>query len=209
MHGSDLAFTLDLAGTVKLFTRVRDDGKIVYTAFAKAYAPLERINDPAQQTYQAWHKAGLLTGTPGSEIDYKQIEEDTVNDVRKFKIKELAYDARYAAQYAQQVAERTGIERVKIEPRPEEFSPAMVELESAVAGGRFEYDGNPILRYCVANLVARRDLVTGNYHMPMKADGPNGKKKIDLAVALLIAMARARLGAPKGSIYETRGVRYL
>ena len=197
VHGSDLAFTLDLAGTVRLFSRAGEDGRLAYRAFATGYAPLDRIQDPANQTYQAWHKADLLIGTPGNEIDFKQIENDTVADIQRFRIKELAYDSRYGAQWSQQVGARTDVDRVVIAPSPEQFSPAMVELESAVAGGRFEHDGNPVLRWCVANLIARRDMVTGNYHMPMKADGPNGKKKIDLAVALLIAMARARLAVPE------------
>ena len=200
-HGSDLASSLDLAATVKLFVREGEDGRPIYSAFTKAYLPERRIHDPARQHLQGWRIEGYLTATEGGSIDFKQIENETVSDIEAFQIRELAFDARYAEQYAQQIQARTGITITKIPPSPAELSPAMKELEGAVEDGRFEHDGNPILSWCVSNLRAKLDSVTGNYHMPSKED-PNSPKKIDCAIALLIAMARARFFITEGnSVY--------
>jgi phage terminase large subunit-like protein len=187
--GSDLASTLDLSGTVKVFVRSREDGKPIYTCFARAYLPEKRALDPARQHLQAWVHTGHLIATPGSSIDYAVIENDTVADIETYQVRELAYDKRYADQYTQQVSNRTGVIRTEIAPSPEQLSPAMKELEGAVEDGRFEHDGHPVLSWCMANLQVRQNQATGNYHMPTK-DRP--EKKIDLAIALIIAIARAR-----------------
>ena len=187
--GSDLASTLDLCGTIKLFVRPREDGRPIYTAFTRAYLPERRALDPARQHLQGWVHNKFLIATEGGAIDYKKIEDDTVADVERFQVRELCFDARYAGQYAQQVSARTGVIQTVIAPSAEQLSPAMKELEAAVEEGRFEHDGHPVLTWCMANVQARSNQATGNYHMPSK-DRP--EKKIDCAVALLIAMARAR-----------------
>lgn len=197
-HGSDLASTLDLSATVKLFIRWGENGKPIYTVFCKAYLPEKRVSDPSRQTFQAWEKNGFLIATEGSAIDYKRIEDDTVADIEKFKVRELCFDQRYAGQYAQQVNARTGVETVVVPPSADQLSPAMKELEAAVEEGRFEHDGHPVMTWSMANVIARSNQATGNYHMPGK-DRP--EKKIDPAVALFIAMARARVAEPEGQSY--------
>lgn len=201
--GSDLASTLDLSATVKVFVRHREDGKPIYTAFSRAYLPEKRAMDPTRPHLQAWVKDGKMIATEGAAIDYKRIEDDTVADIQKFKVEALCFDPRYAGQWAQQIAERTDVVAVSVAPSPAELSPAMVELEGAVAEGRFEHDGDPVFSWCMANVIARRNATTGNYHMPGK-DEP--EKKIDVAVALLHAMTRARLQEPTGSKYEDEGI---
>ncbi|MDP9039824.1 MAG: terminase large subunit [Acidobacteriota bacterium] len=187
--GSDLASALDLSATVKVFVREREDGKPIYTCFSRAYLPERRALDPKRQHLQAWVHAKRLIATKGSSIDYAQIENDTVEDIERFQVRELAYDRRYADQWSQQVTNRTGVIRTEIAPSQELLSPAMKELEGAVEDGRFEHDGHPVLKWCVANLKVRHNQATGNYYIPPK-DEP--EKKIDAAIALIIAMARAR-----------------
>jgi phage terminase large subunit-like protein len=65
----------------------------------------------------------------------------------------------------------------------------MKELESAVAEGRVHHNGDPVLTWCLSNLLTR-ETGAGNYQMPTKARPEN---KIDAAIALLIAICRARL----------------
>lgn len=188
--GSDLASTLDLSATIKLFVRPRpSDGKPIYTAFCRAYLPKSKVFDKSRPLFQKWGHDGSLIATEGNAIDYKKIEDDTVADIETYRVSALCFDQRYAGQYAQQVAARTGVQTVVIPPSADQLSPAMKELEAAVADGRFEHDGHPVLRWCMANVLARSNQATGNYHMPGK-DRP--EKKIDLAVALFIAIAHAR-----------------
>jgi phage terminase large subunit-like protein len=189
--GSDLASKLDLSATVKLF-RKDIDGRPHYYAFTRSYLPEERVNAPENQHYQRWSKQGHLTATPGSSIDYSAIEADSLSDISTYKVQELAYDARYADQYSQRVSEQSGITRVETPPSPAILSPAMKELEAAVYDGRFHHDGDPVLTWCMSNVLTRETSV-GNYTMPEKERPEN---KIDAAVALFIAMSRARLHTP-------------
>ncbi len=191
--GSDLASKLDLSATVTLFRRDLDGAKPHYYAFCRTYLPEDRVDAPENQHYQRWRAQGHLTATFGSSIDYSVIEADTIGDIGKFQARELAYDARYADQYAQRVSEATGVERVVIPPSPAELSPAMKELEAAVYDGRFHHDGNPVLTWCMSNVMTR-ETAAGNYTMPDKQRPDN---KIDAAIALFIAMARAAKGAPQ------------
>lgn len=189
--GSDLASKLDLASTVRLFRRDTDD-KPRYYAFCRAYLPESRVNAPENQHYFKWSKQGYLTATSGSSIDYALMEADALNDIAKYQIKELPYDARYADQWAQRVSEFSGATRIETPPSPAVLSPAMKELEAAIYDGRFHHDGHPVLTWCMSNVLTR-ETPAGNYTMP---DKPTPESKIDSAIALFIAMTRAMLHAP-------------
>jgi phage terminase large subunit-like protein len=188
--GSDLASKLDLSATVKLFRRDDLGDKPHYYCFVNCYLPEDRVNAPENQHYQKWVNQEHLIATPGSSIDYATLEADSVADVATYQIQELAYDARYADQYAQRVADISGCTRVETPPSPAVLSPAMKELEAAVYDGRFHHNGHPVLTWCMSNVLTRESAAGGNYSMPSKSRPEN---KIDAAVALFIAMARARL----------------
>ncbi|MGF7180396.1 terminase large subunit [Tunturiibacter psychrotolerans] len=183
---SDLASKIDLAATIKLFRR-DIDGKPNYYAFTRCYLPEDRISDPANQHYQRWKHDGFLIATAGNSMDYAVVEADTIADIQTYKVKEMAYDERYADQYAQRVNTATGVTTVVIPPSPAQLSPAMKELEAAVYDGRFHYDGHPILTWSMGNVLSR-ETPFGNLTMP---DKPKPEAKIDPAVALFIAVVRA------------------
>jgi phage terminase large subunit-like protein len=184
--GSDLASKLDLAATVRLYKN-EIDGRPHYYCFTRCYLPEERINAPESQQYQKWEKQGFLTATSGSSIDYSVLESDALKDIADNKVLELAFDARYADQWSQQVSEKSGVVRVVVAPNPAELSPAMKEVEAAIYDGRFHHDGNPVMTWCLSNVLTRETSV-GNYTMPSKE---TPESKIDAAVALFIGMARA------------------
>ncbi|MFC6644147.1 terminase large subunit [Granulicella cerasi] len=188
--GSDLASKLDLSAVVRVYRDDSQGDRPHYYAITRSYLPEERVNLPENQHYLGWSKQDYLSATPGSSIDYATLEADVLADIASNQVKELAYDARYADHWAQRVSELSGIPRVEVPPSPSVLSPAMKELEAAVADGRFHHDGNPVLTWCISNVLTRETSV-GNYTMPDKA---RPESKIDCAVALFIAMARARLG---------------
>lgn len=200
--GSDLASKLDLSATVRVH-REDIDGKPHYYVFCRTYIPEARVNDPANTHYQRWVKQGFLTATSGSAIDYSVIEAETLADIGKYQVQELDYDARYADQYAQRVSETSGITRVEVPPSPAALSPAMKELESAVADGRVHHDGHPVLAYCLSNVLTN-ETAAGNYTMPTKSRPEN---KIDAAVALCLSLSRARLMPVQEKTITYRGLR--
>jgi phage terminase large subunit-like protein len=66
------------------------------------------------------------------------------------------------------------------------FSPAIIELDAAMRAGRLRHDGNPVLQWCLGNVVGKADR-RGNLY-PTK---PRPDQKIDAAVALMMAIGRA------------------
>jgi len=81
------------------------------------------------------------------------------------------------------------------------LSEPMKQLEALVVAGRLHHDGNPVLEWMIGNVVAHVDAKDNVF--------PNREKpesKIDGAVALIMALSRALVSAPKVSVYSTRGV---
>jgi len=186
IHSSDLASKIDLSATVRLFRR-DIDGKPNYYAFTRCYLPEARINDPANQHYQRWKHDGFLIATDGNSMDYSVLEADAISDIQQYRVRELAYDERYADQYVQRINLATGVTLAEVPPSPAHLSPAMKELEACVYDSRFHYDGHPILTWAMGNVLSR-ETPAGNLTMP---DKPKPEAKIDPAVALFIGMSRA------------------
>ena len=65
-------------------------------------------------------------------------------------------------------------------------SPANLELDAAMRSGRLRHGGDPVLEWCVGNVVGRPDR-RGNLY-PAKQ---RPEQKIDAAVALMMAVGRA------------------
>jgi phage terminase large subunit-like protein len=65
------------------------------------------------------------------------------------------------------------------------FSPAIIELDAAMRAGRLRHDGNPVLEWCIGNVVGKADR-RGNLY-PTKQ---RPEQKIDAAVALMMAVGR-------------------
>ena len=61
----------------------------------------------------------------------------------------------------------------------------MKELEAAIEAGRFHHDGNPIMTWCISNVIGK--FLPGNDDVvrPIKQGDDN---KIDGAVALIMAI---------------------
>ena len=73
------------------------------------------------------------------------------------------------------------------------LSPAIVELDAAMRAGRLAHDGNPVLAWCIGNVVGQENR-RGNLFPTKQRDG-----KIDAAVALLMAIGRAQASDDGGA----------
>ena len=59
------------------------------------------------------------------------------------------------------------------------FGPAIIEMDAAMHSGRLQHDGNPVLEWCVGNVVGKADRRGNLYPTKQRPD-----QKIDAAVAL-------------------------
>ncbi len=86
-----------------------------------------------------------------------------------------------------------GVNMVDFRTTTQNLSPAIIELDAAMRAGRIHHDGNPVLGWCIGNVVGQEDR-RGNLFPTKQRDG-----KIDAAVALLMAIGRAQASEGDGA----------
>ena len=198
----DLSSTTDLSALVLAFPL---DGKIWLMPFCWApRAALETRERRNKTRFDNWSRSGHLEATAGEVINYEQIRAK-INELSKiYRITDLAIDRWNAAQLAQQL-QADGLEVVAFSMGWASLSPAAKDFEALVLSDKIRHDGHPVLKWCVGNTVVETDS-QGNMR-PSKA---KSSEKIDLAVAAIMATARARVqGVLGSSVYEGRGLRVL
>lgn len=197
---TDLSSKKDITARILVF-RKSIDRKDHFYIFGRFYIPESRASQPELQNYQGWVKDEHMLTTPGAVLDYEQITIDTIEDVQRFRVRELGFDPWNAEQYAQQVAKATPVQAVEIPQQPRFLSDPMKQLDGLIMDGRIHHDGNPVMTWMMGNVTGHVDAKDNVF--PRKERDEN---KIDGPVALIMAMSRALVTADKRSIYSTRGI---
>lgn len=201
--GLDLATRSDITAKVLVFPQPREDGNTEYIVFCDSYLPEAAIEDGRNSAYRGWELEGWVKATPGNITDFAFIREDLVKDSRLFQIREACYDPWQATQLATEL-QAQGVMAVEVRQTAKMLSEPMKAIEAAVLQGRIKHDGNKALRWMVSNVVCRAD-AAGNV-FPRKE---NDAQKIDGAVALITAMARAVVADGVNPYSETRGLQFI
>lgn len=191
----DLASKSDLAGVGKLFERrLREGGDPHYYFFARFYLPEAALEEegPNVSAYRKWRDQGWLKTTEGQEIDFGAIEQDVLDDSKRFQVSEVPYDPWRATQLAQRLTANNAL-CVELRQTVQNFSLPMKEVLSAVKSGRLHHDGNPVVTWSVSNVVAKTDAKDNIF--PRKPTD-HSHLKIDGAVLLIMCMARALAARP-------------
>lgn len=195
----DLSSKIDIAARINLFYRIEGDGRLHYYCIdPQFYLPEDTVysGDEKQvvERYQKWFNKGLLNVCDGYENDLNQIAKELIEDAQRVSLTEVPYDEWGGFQIAKTVDD-AGYTSIKMPKTTKTFSPAMKELEAAIAAGRFHHDGNPILSWMIGNVISK----TGKNETEFP-DKEKKFKKIDGAVALLMGISRAMVlaGEPTG-----------
>lgn len=191
----DLASKIDLACKIRLFRR-QISGVTHYYVFATFYLPQRAIDDGSNAQYQGWAIEGWLEATPGDVTDFETVENGLLEDVNAFNVTDVAYDPWQATQLSQRMMEQD-VPMREYRQTVQNFSEPMKELEALVLSGTLHHDGNPVLEWCISNVVCHIDAKDNIY--PRKERVEN---KIDGAVALIMALGIALHGADEGFVYE-------
>jgi phage terminase large subunit-like protein len=178
--GMDLASKNDLCAVVFLFPNV--DG--TFDVFAKYYLPRDTVDKPENILYQTWEIEDRLTVTEGNQTDYFIIQEDIEAAAEFVEIVELAYDPHNATMLVTALA-KTGLELVEYGATVLNFSEPMKECEARITGGKMHHAGDVVMQWALSNVVSKRDRKDNDYPNKEKYE-----KKIDPAVALIMAMGR-------------------
>lgn len=192
--GVDLSQVSDLTAIVAAWP-TEDKGYIVRPFFfcpADVLAKKSRIEGV---NYQDWVKAGFITPTPGSAVDYDFVEAEIRRLCREYDVRQIAFDP-WRAKQTQQNLQKDSLPVVDFRQGFVSMSPACDEVERAILEGKFYHSNNPILRWNFDNVAVVRD-AAGN----RKFDKGKSRDKIDGAVAALMAVRFA-------AIYEDNRSRY-
>ena len=193
--GKDLASKNDIASVILEFIRVID-GKKHYYIFGRHYLPGAAVEKLENTHYQGWVEQGYLIKTPGNMINLKQIEEDTLKDAEKFLIKEIALDEWGSREIAPNLQE-AGYTVVNVPMNVKYLSEPMKDIAGLIDDDRLHHDGNPVFVYGMSNVEVAPDRNENIF--PRKS---NSNKKIDPAVALIVAHSRAMLNTKKEDIND-------
>ncbi len=190
--GLDLARKTDLAAMAVVFPGKDAEGRATYHASARCYLNETAVMEARNPSYPGWAAAGHLIITPGDETDFSAIEDDLRDLCARFDVQSVGTDPWQAAHLSQRLRAE-GVPMFDFRTTTQNLSPAIVELDAAMRAGRLRHDGNPVLGWCVGNVVGQEDR-RGNLFPTKQRDG-----KIDAAVALLMAIGRAQASESDGA----------
>lgn len=187
--GLDLASKVDIASKALIFKR-QIDGEDHYYLFTRNYLPAARVELAENEHYQGWAETGALIKTPGNMININQIKEDVQADAEKHVIAEVVIDAWGAREIAPDLQE-DGFTVVDMPMTTRNLSESMKFISALVDSGRFHHDDNPATVWMFSNVEVHPDRLENIF--PRKA---SAEKKIDAAIATIVAVARAMIGEP-------------
>jgi phage terminase large subunit-like protein len=204
--GLDLSETTDLTSSVLVFPEADDEGQVVvYDVKAQFWMAAERVGERElgdRVPYRKWAEEGLLTLTEGNVIDLRDVKKQLGEWDEIFQVREVAYDPHHATQLANEVHDEFGLKCVPVPQRYQHMSEPTKKLMELALMGRLRHGGNPMLAWNMNCLRVRND---GNDNIrPVKPNRQKSSKRIDGAVALILALGRAMFHRP--SVYESRGL---
>lgn len=190
--GLDLASKLDITAAVFLFRRMLE-GVPHYYAFGRFYLPRSRAETPEGRHYLGWAEQGHVTTTPGEVTDYDYIEQDIAAVAERHIVQQVGADPYNATHLLTHLQAMLGADKVVEVPQTvAHLSEPMKEAQALIVDGRLHHDGNPAFAWMMGNVTAQEDRNQNVF--PRKE---SAEKKIDGAVALILALGRAMVAAPE------------
>ena len=186
--GIDLGGRNDLAayGMVARFKtgEVNDVGSPVYryVGKVKSYIAVDTARDLTKEPFNHFIANDQLRT---SKYPVSELEQDFIKDANTHGCSEVAFDP-YQAQRSAENLESNGIPAVAMPQTTGHFNTPITELRQCMADGRFTHNGDPLLKWAIANAVTETD--KQDRMMLCKRESI---EKIDPAVALTMAFARA------------------
>lgn len=202
--GVDLAYRSDLASVAITFPRIIK-GDMHYYCFYRTYLNEEAVKKGWSQNYPKWQRDGLIKVNPGNETSLRVIVDDVVDLAKIYKVKSVCID-RYAAAATSFLFSEHGLPVITFPMMTINLSPPTREFELAYRGGRFHYDGNPVLEWNVGCVIGHYD---ANNNIHPKKDLTKQTDKIDLFISTVMTIAKCMEEPVKPSVYESRGLRFV
>jgi phage terminase large subunit-like protein len=184
--GLDLSAKVDLTAASLIFPLHEPGEPERYAIFSRCWLPESTIASSRNPSYPGWVKEGALIATEGEVTDYEVIE-DTLRDwCARFDVEAIGYDPWSARQLSQRLLNE-GLPMVEVRQTVMNLSEPTKTFDALMRGRRLRHNGDPVLAWCVACVVGRRDEKDNVF--PKKEKNSDGK--VDAAIATIIALALA------------------
>jgi len=188
----DMASKSDLSASVRVY-RKELGGMPHYYLFATFWLPEAAIEDsgPNEAHYKKWVNQGYLIPTGGATIDSELLTEHLLQDCKQVNPEEFVFDPFNATHIGNKIAENH-VTAVEFNQMPANFVVPLDELLTALKDGRIHHDGNPILTWCMSNMVAKpakKGMIS-----PIKQ---KAHQKIDGGIAAIMGIGRAACYEPR------------
>ena len=193
--GLDLSSNLDLTAWVLVFPPVEEGGK--YEVLCRFFLPEDNMMERVRRDkvpFDVWARQGFITLTEGNIINYAFVLEQIRQDGEDYEIAELVFD-RWGSQKITTDLQDIGFEvegkktLVQFGQGFASMSSPTKEVETMVMSETIAHGANPVLSWCVSNVAIKMD-AAGN----IKCDKEKSVERIDGAIALIMAIARAVIG---------------
>lgn len=184
--GADLSATTDLTAAKVIFSVPEVDEIFVLSMYWLVDDLIEQRAREDKIPYDKWRERGLVRGSVGTEIDYRDVKEWFVyaHETLDIFIPWIGYDAWSAAYWVQDMAEYFGEgTMIPVRQGVKTLSAPMKSLGRKLQKKQIVYNNNPVDKWCLANTAKKED-VNGNIQ-PHKTS--KSTKRIDGTAALLDA----------------------
>jgi len=182
--GVDLSSTTDLTCATIILMKPNNSKKYVLQQYFMPEAIVEVRAKEDKVPYDIWRRQGLLTACEGYKVNYSDVTAWFLKLFNEYDIRPLwiYYDPWNSSYWVQEMKDY-GFQMVEARQGYKTLSQPMKELEADLKNKEINYNNNPILKWCLTNVVAKRD--DNDNIRPIK--GKNLRARIDGAVSLLIA----------------------
>jgi len=184
---ADLSSARDLTSIAVYFPPWSDWPFETYRFFA--LFPRENLKaacDRDRAPYDLWAREGWLELTEGNEMDNAVVFKRALEINERYLIIQWSYDPWHALSLKNDMYAETGIEMVKfVQDLPSFGEPTRLFLDS-IPGRKLCHDGNPLVKWCAANLVTKED-----HHGNKRPHKGLSSYRIDPIVAAIMARGRA------------------
>ena len=190
----DLSATQDLTAAVLL----AEEGSLkrLWPFFWIPEAGLAERAERDRVPYTVWREKQFVRTTPGAAVNKDFVVADVARALGEhgIELRSAPYD-RWRVAELRQACDREGVSLPLVEFGQgfKDMGPAIDAFETAIANTAIQHPGNPVLTWCVSNVVVASD-PAGN----RKFDKDKARSRIDGAVAAAMAVGQAAREQPSG-----------
>jgi len=188
--GIDLSSKIDLTAVVLVFppTLTRKTWRLIVYALTPEDTLEERAHRD-RAPYPSWKAAGVLRTNPGNRIDQDAVRAIVAEAAAVFHVEQIGVDPWNAGNLVQDLTE-DGFQVIEIPQTLQQMSAPAKDFEADVLDGLIDAGGNPLMAWCISNVVVNRDGKDNIYPVKKKSRG-----RIDPVIAALLGRKLATMDA--------------